>query len=67
MDGFDQLERRIGVTIRLEQNFIAHVKPDPERPGVYETLSIRTPNPYSSKNSPASAPDSAKLFASLFT
>lgn len=67
VDGFDQLERRIGVTIRLEQNFIAHVKPDPERPGVYETLSIRTPNPYSSKNSPASAPDSAKLFASLFT
>ena len=67
VDGFDQLARRISVTIKLDQNCIEHVKSDPDNPSVYKTLSIRTPNPYSSKSSPASAPDSAKLFASLFT
>ena len=67
VDGFDQLARRISVTIKLDQNCIEHVKSDPDNPSVYETLSIRTPNPYSSKSSPSSAPDSAKLFASLFT
>ena len=67
VDGFDQLARRISVTIKLDQNCIEHVKSDPDNPSVYKTLSIRTPNPYSSKSSPASAPDSAKIFASLFT
>ena len=67
VDGFDQLARRIGVTIKLDQNCIGHVKSDPDNPGEYKTLSSRAPNPYSSKNSPTSAPDSAKLFASLFT
>ena len=67
VDGFDQLARRISVTIKLDQNCIEHVKSDPDNPSVYKTLSIRTPNPYSGKSNPASAPDSAKLFASLFT
>lgn len=67
VDGFDQLARRISVTIKLDQNCIEHVKSDPDNPSVYKTLSIRTHNPHSGKRSPASAPDSAKIFASLFT
>ena len=66
-DDFDQLDRRIGVTIQLEQDFIYQMKSNEREVGHYEIVSMRTPNPYSGQNNPTSAPDSAKLFASLFT
>ena len=66
-DGFEQLDRRISATIQLEQDFIMHMKLSENEAGHYETVSLRTPNPYSSKSNPTSAPDSSALFASLFT
>lgn len=66
-DDFDQLDRRIGVTIRLEQDFVYQMKSNEREVGHYEIVSMRTPNPYSGQNNPTSAPDSSKLFTSLFT
>ena len=65
-DDFDQLERRIGVTICLEQDFIYQMRASESESGHYEIVSLRTPNPYSAQNNPTSAPDSSALFTSLF-
>ena len=65
-DDFDQLDRRIGVTIRLEQDFVYQMKSNEREVGHYEIVSLRTPNPYSGQNNPTSAPDSSELFISLF-
>ena len=65
-DDFDQLDRRIGVTIQLEQDFIYQMKSNENEVWHYEIVSLRTPNPYSGQNNPTSAPDSSELFISLF-
>ena len=66
-DDFEQLDRRIGVTIQLEQDFIYQMKSNENEVWHYEIVSLRTPNPYSRKSNPTSALDSSKLFTSLFT